>query len=179
MVKQLPAVSGKCILFITVALAVVAPVINGQDNAPAESNCESPGAHQFDFWLGEWGLTWDEDQRGTNNIIRVLGDCVIMEQFDGSPSIPLKGMSVSTYNSETGKWHQTWVDNNGTYLDFTGEFKDGKMILSRQAVRNGESFLQRMVWYNIKSQSLEWNWERSDDGGRTWETLWHIYYKRK
>ena len=34
-----------------------------------------------------------------------------------------------------GKWKQTWVDNEGGYLDFVGESKDGQMILSREATR--------------------------------------------
>src|SRR5579859_2093331 len=45
----------------------------------------------------------------------------------------LRGMSVSTFVTRAGKWKQIWVDNKGGYLDFVGECKDGKMILSREA----------------------------------------------
>jgi len=140
--------------------------------------CETEKAHQFDFWVGEWNLTWGEDQHGTNIVTKILGECVIREQFNGSPSSPLIGLSVSSYNHQLGQWQQTWVDNSGGYLDFTGEFRDGKMILSRQAERDGKVFLQRMVFYNIQENSLDWNWERSTDDGETWEVLWHINYER-
>jgi hypothetical protein len=36
-----------------------------------------------------------------------------------------------------------------------------------------------MVWYNITADEFDWNWERSDDGGKTWEVKWQIKYKRK
>jgi hypothetical protein len=36
-----------------------------------------------------------------------------------------------------------------------------------------------MVWFDIHPDQFQWNWERSDDGGTTWRTLWHIDYKRK
>ena len=53
------------------------------------------------------------------------------------------------------------------------------MILSRDAVVRGEKCKQRMVWYDIEEQQFQWNWERSDDGGQTWRTLWHIDYTKK
>ncbi|MGH2592089.1 MAG: hypothetical protein ACRDGG_01105 [Anaerolineae bacterium] len=146
--------------------------------ASASSLSSPPEARQFDFWIGEWNLTWAEGGRGANSIRAILNRRVTLENFDGSPSTPLQGMSVSTYNPRLGKWQQTWVDNQGSYLDFVGEFKDGKMALQREAVIDGEEIVQRMVWYNITRDELEWNWERSDDRGRTWKVLWHIHYRR-
>jgi hypothetical protein len=101
---------------------------------------------------------------------------VIQENFSAPD---LQGMSVSVYDSERKAWCQTWVDNNGTYLDFTGKFEDEKMILVRDAVVRGDACKQRMVWYNIEPSQFDWNWERSDDGGKTWRTLWQIKYRRK
>jgi hypothetical protein len=104
---------------------------------------------------------------------------VIVENFNGTPSIPLRGMSVSTFGRQLGKWQQTWVDNEGGYLDFVGEFKDGQMVLQRKGTVGGKEFMQRMVWYNITADKLDWNWERSDDEGKTWKVLWKIKYSRK
>jgi hypothetical protein len=36
-----------------------------------------------------------------------------------------------------------------------------------------------MVWFNIEADQFDWNWERSDDKGKTWRALWEIKYKRK
>ena len=93
--------------------------------------------------------------------------------------MPLRGISVSTFDV-TGKWKQTWVDNEGSYLDFIGEFKDGQMILQREATQpNGIKLLQRMVWKNIAANELDWSWEASRDGGKTWQVQWPIHYKRR
>jgi len=131
---------------------------------------------QFDFWLGEWDVRWGESDSGSNRVERILGGKVIQENFTAPD---LVGISVSAYDPERKLWQQTWVDNNGSYLDFTGGFADGKMILSREAIVRGEKCKQRMVWYEIQADKFEWNWERSDDGGATWRVLWNIHYLRK
>jgi hypothetical protein len=105
-----------------------------------------------------------------------LDSAVIQEEFVGGD---FKGKSVSVYNRHTLKWQQTWVDNAGGYLDFVGGFEGGKMVLARTAERDGVRFLQRMIWYNIERDQLDWNWERSDDAGKTWKVLWQIHYVRK
>jgi hypothetical protein len=135
-----------------------------------------PADTQFDFWLGEWDCTWAEDGKGSNHVLRILDDKIVQENFSAPD---FNGMSVSSYDAEQKMWCQTWVDSNGTYLDFTGTFNDGKMILLRDAIVKGEACKQRMVWYNIEASQFDWNWERSDDGGVTWRVLWQIKYTRK
>lgn len=131
--------------------------------------------HEFDFWLGEWDVYWG-DKQGTNRIERILDNAVIQENFDGDGLI---GTSVSIFSKEDNRWHQTWVDNTGSYLDFVGEFTDGKMILSRDGIVEGKAVKQRMIWYDITNEAFVWNWERSDDGGKSWREMWKLEYKRK
>ena len=136
---------------------------------------DSNPENQFDFWLGDWNVIWGEDGKGTNHIERILDGRIIQENFIAPD---LHGMSVSSYDPERSLWCQTWVDNNGTYLDFTGKFEDNRMILSRDALVKGQACKQRMVWYDIEQNKLEWNWERSDDNGKSWRVLWQIHYTR-
>ena len=140
--------------------------------------CSSPEARQFDFWLGEWEVTWGEGQRGSNHIQAVLDGCVILENFDGGDSMTLRGMSVSAFDPQSAHWRQTWVDNDGTYLDFTGAVQGENMILARTFTRAGKVLMQRMVFRDIKPDSLIWDWQRSTDQGKTWENLWTIFYRR-
>ena len=58
--------------------------------------------HEFDFWLGEWELTWGEDDHGTNHIKRIMEGAVIHENFE---SEGYQGMSVSVFSKEDGHWH--------------------------------------------------------------------------
>jgi hypothetical protein len=37
----------------------------------------------------------------------------------------------------------------------------------------------RMVFFNIGEIELDWQWERSEDGGENWNVLWRIHYRRK
>ena len=131
--------------------------------------------NQFNFWLGEWEATWGDDGKGTNHVERILDGKVVHEDFHAPD---LHGISVSSYDPERKLWCQTWVDNTGTYLDFTGNFENGRMILVRDAIVRGEKCKQRMVWYDIEVNHFHWNWERSDDDGQTWRTLWQIHYQR-
>ena len=72
------------------------------------------------------------------------------------------------------------MDNEGGYLDFVGEFKNGQMILAREVTRpDGTKSLQRMVFKNITHDEFDWSWEGSKDGGKTWTILWPIHYERK
>jgi hypothetical protein len=36
-----------------------------------------------------------------------------------------------------------------------------------------------MVWQDISRDSLNWFWERSDNDGKTWTTVWKVHYRRK
>jgi hypothetical protein len=169
----------KKILLITfLLLSLKTSFVSSQNTSP----CSSSEFSQFDFWIGKWNLKWlNEDGSigyGTNNITKILDDCVIEEHFTTADS-SFKGKSVSTYSTHRKLWLQTWVDNNGAYLDFAGGFKNGKMILSRKILnKETKEILQRMVWYNITENELDWNWELSEDNGSNWKTNWKIHYTR-
>jgi hypothetical protein len=157
-----------------------------QNTAEAlDEKCNPSDSNEFDFWLGEWDLTWpgqhqDEKLHGSNTVRRVLNGCVIHEQFDGGTATPLRGISLTTYNSKLKEWQQTWVDNEATYLDFAGGLRKGEMVLERETKSSdGSSLRQRMVYKNITGDSFDWSWEQSKDGGNTWLVIWPIHYSRK
>lgn len=139
----------------------------------------------FNFWLGEWELTWEDSDgsiaNGTNYIERVLDGMVIKENFEAHSGSyeGYKGKSYSVYNPRTGLWHQTWVDNNSGYLDFQGEIDGDKRIFLRKGVNpQGNEILQRMVFHDISKDSFTWDWELSEDNGQTWQLRWQIFYER-
>ena len=175
-----------------VPLAVLLPVLcvstllaQQSTTQSAPNPCATPEQKQFDFWVGEWELTWPGQKagelgHGTNTIKRILDGCVVQESFSGQDAMHLRGTSVSIFDVSAGKWKQTWVDNEGGYLDFVGEFKDEQLILEREGTKkDGTKFLQRMIWKNIGPNELDWSWEASNDGGKSWQVQWPIHYKRK
>lgn len=166
------------------AVLIFLPLLIAQSTVSVAKACDAPQQKQFEFWVGEWELTWPGEKpgeigHGTNSIKRILDGCVVQENFSGADSMSLRGTSVSTFDIRSGRWKQTWVDNEGGYLDFVGEFRNGQMILQRETVRDGVKILQRMVWKNISANEMDWSWEDSHDGGKTWRVNWPIHYKRK
>lgn len=145
------------------------------NDAPAE-------ARQFDFWLGEWDVTW-EGGAGINSVSRILDSQVIQERFTGFPDTPgdqpLLGLSLSVFDTGLGKWRQTWVDNSGAYMEFVGGYADGKLTLSTERRVGSRTITHRMVFYNIATDTLDWDWERAEDGGQSWRLLWRIHYQRR
>ncbi len=131
-------------------------------------------ARDFDFWLGEWDVRWDEDRCGTNVVELTLDGRVVLEQFDGRPGTQLRGMSVSVYDDREDVWRQTWVDSEGNYLQFAGGFKDGVMDLRGE--RDG--YAVRMQWRDIRHDALTWLWQRSLDD-ESWVTSWELRYRRR
>jgi hypothetical protein len=138
---------------------------------------------QLAFWLGSWRVSHvDEDGRswaGTNAISLVEGGQAIEERFsmpqpDGDP---MTGRSLSVPVAGRG-WCQTWVDNAGNYLDFTGGWNGSELVLGRATVRDGADVLQRMVFYDIGPDSLTWEWQSSTDAGATWRLDWRLAYQR-
>lgn len=136
----------------------------------------SPRVHEdeFDFWLGSWDVSWADGARGRNVVRKILSGRVVLEEFDGRPGTPLRGTSVSVFDHDAGVWRQTWVDNQGNYLDFAGSFRRGVMDLRR----DGGRFAYRMRWLDIERDSVTWLWERRAPDARRWTTLWRLAYAR-
>jgi hypothetical protein len=148
---------------------------------PPPDRCATASG-EFDFWIGDWTVRWTgPDQReleGRNRVRRALDGCAIMEEFDGTPGSPLKGISVSVYDPKRKVWKQTWVDNQASYLDFEGGFADGRMVLARSTEVNGKPVRQRMIFHGITRDAFTWDWQRSRDDGKSWETTWQLRYTR-
>lgn len=145
--------------------------------------CTAPEAAQFDFWVGDWNLTWSDTLHGTNHVEKLYGNCTVHENFE-DPQLKYLGQSWSVYNTNYKLWQQTWVDNQGGYIALTGGRKGDSIVLSTaertvpvQVSPTGK-LINRMVYYNIKTASFDWRWEGSTDGGVTWKPNWQIHYER-
>ncbi|NAS31724.1 hypothetical protein GTQ40_12125 [Flavobacteriaceae bacterium R38] len=137
----------------------------------------------FDFWVGEWELTWDKPDgtkgKGINQIIKILDNKVIQENFE-DPDTGFKGTSISVYNPVKKEWHQAWADNQGGYFDFIGDIgNDGPVFKTKIVVQGDKKIIQRMTFKNITKDKFVWDWENSTDGGENWTLSWRINYNRK
>ncbi len=137
------------------------------------------GPTALDFWLGDWKVSWADGGNGTNTIRRILDERVIEESFDGGDDDDtLKGRSLSVLDARDGRWHQTWVDSTGAYLDLVGVDVDGRIAFERETTIDGARIVQRMVWLDVTEHSFRWQWQRSADGRASWTVVWEIDYRR-
>ncbi len=173
------------LLLIFLIFSGLVNIVDGQSVRDKTDLNELEPESYFDFWLGKWDLTWKDSDgtvaRGTNHIEKILNGKVIKENFEAHSGDyeGFTGKSYSVYNANIREWKQTWVDNQGGYLDFTGKFEGNKRIFIRKGEnQEGEQILQRMVFYDITADSLTWDWEMSEDDGETWQPQWRINYKR-
>jgi hypothetical protein len=150
--------------------------------------CDSREHHGFDFWLGDWSVVvrsrasvdataWQET-RGSNHVAAVLNGCAVEERFtaeDGKLG-SWSGHSVSTWVPAAKKWRQTWVDDQGNYLAFAGGPEGAEMVLVGEPRPGGK--VMRMVFAGIAKDKIDWRWEASSDGGKSWKAVMTIAYRR-
>jgi hypothetical protein len=147
----------------------------GAQQAPA---CTASEYHQFDFWLGDWTVADAAGRpQGHNHIERTLSGCVLHESWtatDGS-----KGESFNIYDQWAGHWHQTWVDEHGMLLQLDGGLRDGVMVLEGARLSPAHVLLRhRITWTPVNERTVRQHWQRSSDGGKSWETVFDGTYVR-
>lgn len=137
----------------------------------------SPEFRQFDFWIGEWdpkntqGVTV-----GSSSIQLILGQCIIFENWSTPVS---SGKSFNIYNTTDKKWHQTWVDDKGTFTHYIGGIEDGKMVVVADTIVSGKKTLAKMTFSKLPNGDVRQHGENSTDEGKTWTTSFDFTYVRK
>lgn len=168
--------SSRTVLSLLATLAFAAPAFAaGAGPAP----CSAPECRQFDFWIGDWNVENAKgDAVGTNHIEKILDGCVLMENWSGARGS--NGKSFNLWSVADSKWHQTWVDNQGSLLELSGAFANGRMILEgASAAANGATVRNRITWTPIDADRVEQHWEVSADGGKNWQDAFWGLYRRK
>lgn len=135
------------------------------------------GPSAFDFWIGEWDCAFDGG-RATNTITREFAGKVVQERFVAVAPQSWTGMSVSVYDTHSGIWRQTWVDEAGNYWGFVGALVDGNPSFGTAGPVDNDQVYKRMVFSNISDATFDWRWESSPDGA-AWKVNWEIAYSRR
>lgn len=142
-----------------------------------------PEAKLFDFWLGSWDVYATANmsvKAGVNKITRASEGCVILENWDATG--PHTGMSMNYYDPVTQKWQQKWAGSGQDIQEFSdGEYVNNEMRFKFTG-RNpdGTTFPGRLTFTNmIESGRVRQHSERTNDGGKTWQTIYDFTYVRK
>jgi hypothetical protein len=168
------------------ALLLMCPLLaaaqeNSADETPAEAPCSAGEYRQFDFWIGDWAVSSNDQPAGRNSIQPIHRGCALQENWQGASEGGISGTSFNIYDQATGKWHQTWVDSSGTLLLLDGGLVNGVMILEgRRPARDGKGMvLHRISWTPEEEDgTVRQLWEASKDDGGNWNILFDGLYTR-
>jgi hypothetical protein len=142
-----------------------------------------PKRHDFDFWIGEWDAfaTGTQLLVGHSVIQSASGGCMVLENWT-SARVPYTGKSMNFIDGSTGKWQQVWVGAEGgpQHVFVNGEYRDGAMRFEfEQPAANGKPQKGRFTFFNQGPDQVRQLNETSDDGGKTWATVYDFTYIRK
>jgi len=168
-------------LFI-VLLILFIPVCNGlSQNPETDAPCGGEEYRQFDFWLGDWVVYVSGQMVGFNKITKIEGDCILRENWKSVVSSHT-GTSYNFFDRNTKKWRHIWIDNQGTSYDLSGEYRDRKMIMVSEEIRDekGNRIINKVTWFNNPDGTIRQLWEQSKDGGLAYTVQFDgLYRKRK
>lgn len=178
----------RCLLSTLVLLCLVSGTVFAEDldaaAPPASRDARFPCSnderhHAFDFWIGEWTVTQNGVFAGTNSIQSILGGCTIFEQWKSASGG--QGKSFNYYDPGHDHWRQIWIDDSGTFIEFTGKARDGGMYFTAETVNpaDGSVTLHKFEFTQLDGGIVRQYWETSSDGGKTWASIWDGRYERK
>ena len=152
------------------------PAFAAAESPPCSASAE---ARQLDYWVGDWTVTYPGAQgSGTSKVYLSLDQCLLIETWESGTG--LKGQNMFAYNSEDRRWRGLYVDNHGRVHTFEGRVTPGSAeFLGRSRSPAGRRFLNRVKVVRITPDSVEQSWEKSTDGGSTWEMAYRGEYSRK
>jgi hypothetical protein len=162
------------------ALALLASLPLGAPARAVGAGCSSPQSHQFDFWVGHWRVTptGQPGRHVADSLIEKLYlGCGVRENWAPRKGGP--GGSLNAYVPAEKGWRQTWVDSQGSYVEFKGGWTGKAMVLTGRWPQPGHpGQLTRMTYTKGADGSVRQLGEVSDDDGKTWKPGFDLTYWR-
>jgi hypothetical protein len=92
----------------------------------------------------------------------------------------MKGLGLTTYDRETGKWQTIWIDNMAARISyFEGDFKDGKLVFSGQDKVQGQTMYSRFTYQDITDTTHKFIMENSLDNQTWYVSMQGTYAKQQ
>jgi hypothetical protein len=139
----------------------------------------SPESHQFDFWLGDWAVSYPGMSSGSASTVTLaLDKCLLLENWDGGKGH--SGMNVFAYDANDKTWRGMFADNQGRVHVFEGKVQSGVAeFYGPSRDQDGVTSLNRIRVIRLSPASVEQSWEKSMDNGSTWRVEFRGKYQRK
>ncbi|MBK7091313.1 MAG: tetratricopeptide repeat protein [bacterium] len=149
--------------------------------------CEyDPVYRILDFWLGEWDVFANENQKiGVSFIRKMVNGCAIQENFEQLDGFV--GQNLFYFNNVTGEWKMIWVTGAATSLGGVKEkvmnARDDSGTVRFQGTlpdnTAGQLILDRSTFAPVSKDRVNMTIQQSRDGGDNWVTTFSGYYQRR
>lgn len=143
--------------------------------------CDAPEQRQFDFWIGHWDVFGADGKAAGENLIEpIAGGCALLESWRGAGGF--SGKSLNSWDRHARRWRQHWVDSGGGLLRLEGALEGHRMVLAGQGPHPRQpdtTVHDRITWTPSDDGSVRQHWERSEDGGRSWKTVFDGRYVKR
>jgi hypothetical protein len=154
---------------------------------PATGPCtNNPLNRQFDFAVGSWTITQGaaigvaQSQGGatSSEVTRELAGCLIEERVQGAGGY--QGWSFAGWNQSEEVWFRTYANNLGDRIFLRGGLDGANMVMTGHRSRaDGTMTKVRVTWSAEGAERVVERWERSADGGATYEAAGEVVRVRK
>ena len=151
-------------------------------------------ATDFDFLMGRWRVRH-------HRLKRRLADCTDWDDFMGTssarpliagfgnideneialPGDPYIGVTLRTYNPNSGIWRIYWFDSrHPEAIDppMVGRFENGVGTFHAEHTFERRPIGVRFLWTRPSAETCRWEQAFSADGGGSWETNWIMDFSR-
>lgn len=147
--------------------------------AAADSCSVNAESRQFDFWLGDWSVTYPGmSSTSESSVFLSLDKCLLTESWTGGKGH--SGRNMFAYSSDDKSWHGMFTDNQGRVHVFEGKIGPGSAEFFGPSLNaEGRTVLNRIRVVQIDADKVEQTWEKSKDNGATWTVEFRGEYSRK
>lgn len=123
----------------------------------------------FDFWAGECDVAANgaTAPKVSSRISAKHDGCVALEDYDAGACT---GMNINFYDYTSGRWHRSWMANNGAPVYPEGNLdENGPMVLTDAGlpINAATGIINRVTWLVEDGGVVRQYWETSSDGGTT------------
>ncbi len=178
------------------ALGLIAPARANQDVPPPPSAAPNlSGAHDFDFWIGEWRVhhrRLKERLAGNHDWVDFDGTATTRPALGGLgnvddsvfnfPGGAYRGVGIAAYDPKTAQWSTWGLDGRDPVASLDpparGHFENGVGTFYADDSFNGKPVRVRFIWTHATPATAHFEQAYSPDAGKTWETNWTSDFQR-
>jgi len=158
----------------------------------AQPDGKVTGVHDFDFLRGEWRVRHRYLRAATREWVDVDGTCStrplmggwanLEEHWMNAPAGAYRALGLRSYDPKTARWAIWWLDGRSPHgeLDppLKGSFEKGVGTFFGKTTLKDKPVGIRFIWSQITPTSARWEQAYSSDGGKSWETVWTMEFRR-